>query len=964
MASFNPLEHPVCFSFPERIANSTWTQHVPFGMLLVDLLRPRQVVELGAYRGTSYCGFCQAVVELKLDTRCYAVDTWEGDEQSGFFGPDILDDLKAHHDPRYESFSRLIQATFDDARPKFADGAIDLLHIDGYHTYEAVRHDFENWLPIMSERGVVIFHDIAEKQGDFGVWRFWDELKVRYPSLEFYHGHGLGLVAVGSVVPEALQPLLDTPENEWPVVREFFFQLGRRIEAKQMELALRAHIDFVEKHAEQNAQEHALIVARYEAEVARASESLDDQVNRLVEREARHIRDQEAADRRALIADYESRLDRAREHASEADREAGLLRGQLNALESSRGVRVVKLARASRAVLKYKGPRGLAKQAALWTVGKRGYNLRDIVPIAEPTAVAGTQPTNLAASGASVRAEKLPKQPAFSGVSIVIPVFNALDYTKACVESVHRTAGATPFEIILIDNGSRPDVLNWLQIESERHDSLWYVSLSENLGFSKAVNLGIRLARGQHIVLLNSDTVPTTGWLDNLLAAAESNPQIGIVSPVTNYVGEGPQVAADARDLDVTYAESFAKRISERTELIYAPERLVFFCVLIKRQVVNLLGGLDEGYGLGNYEDEDYSVRARLAGFKLAIAQNSFVYHHGSKTFAENKIDHTGLMVGNYHRYLNMLSTFSSLYIPGKTRAKAEQPEVSVIVRTVNRPDTLAVALTSLANQTFDNFEVVVISDAGADVSALLQSFENRLSFTYIRHGESKGRTEALITGVHAARGKYISYLDDDDIIYPFHLESLWQELHESGGRYKFAYSDHNRALISGRGSSAVTVARVLVPTWEFNREQLQVSNYIPIHTWMHERECVDRVGGFSTDLDLLEDWEFLLRMAAQFDFHPIRRSSCEYRFYTDTGNSLVRSRKSSLDALETIYQRYPVKDPRLKAERDAALRAMRERVTSTNFIQQRSDKGLLSEQEAFVQIVSNVAGFPVQSYD
>ncbi|MGH2485202.1 MAG: class I SAM-dependent methyltransferase, partial [Ktedonobacterales bacterium] len=76
MASFNPLEHPVCFSFPERIANSTWTQHVPFGMLLVDLLRPRQVVELGAYRGTSYCGFCQAVVELELDTRCYALDTW------------------------------------------------------------------------------------------------------------------------------------------------------------------------------------------------------------------------------------------------------------------------------------------------------------------------------------------------------------------------------------------------------------------------------------------------------------------------------------------------------------------------------------------------------------------------------------------------------------------------------------------------------------------------------------------------------------------------------------------------------------------------------------------------------------------------------------------------------------------------------------------------------------------------
>ncbi|MGH2485149.1 MAG: glycosyltransferase, partial [Ktedonobacterales bacterium] len=446
------------------------------------------------------------------------------------------------------------------------------------------------------------------------------------------------------------------------------------------------------------------------AEIARARETIDEQVNRLVERDARQIREQEATERRALIADYESRLERARAHAGDSDREAGNLRGQLNVLESSRGVRAVKLARASRAVLKYKGPRGLAKQAALWTIGKRGYNLRDIVPIAEPPVPASAPPASVAVAGATVRAEKLPKQPAFSGVSIIIPVFNALEYTKACVESVYRTAGETPFEIIIIDNGSRPDVLNWLQIEGERHDSLWYVSLSENLGFSKAVNLGIRTARGQHIVLLNSDTVPTTDWLDNLVAAAEGNPQVGIVSPVTNYIGQGPQVADEARDLEAAHAESFAKRVSDRTELLYAPERLVFFCVLIKRQVVNLLGGLDEGYGLGNYEDEDYSVRARLAGFKLAIAQNSFVYHHGSKTFAENKIDHTGLMVGNYHRYLNMLSTFSSLYIPGKTRAKVEQPEVSVIVRTVNRPDTLAVALTSRTNQTFDNFEVVVVN--------------------------------------------------------------------------------------------------------------------------------------------------------------------------------------------------------------------------------------------------------------
>ncbi|HKV82914.1 MAG TPA: class I SAM-dependent methyltransferase, partial [Ktedonobacterales bacterium] len=567
MASFNPLDHPVCLSFPERIADSTWTQHVPFGMLLVDLLRPRQLVELGAYRGTSYCGFCQAVADLKVECRCYAVDTWEGDEQSGFYGPEILADLRTHHDARYETFSRLIQATFDDARPMFADGAIDLLHIDGYHTYESVKHDFENWLPAMSERGVVIFHDIAERQADFGVWRLWDELKARYPSLEFYHGHGLGLIAVGSVIPEGLRALLDTPENEWPVLRTFFFQLGKRIETRQHELALAEYREFVDRQMEEKER----ILSVYEAQLNEAREQargereqsrveldqarlegeqlrreceqlrlesellrreceqyrLDyETLNNQVERQIAAIRDEaavqvnqtrekEAAERRILVDGYEAERQQtrerveaerqqARERAEAATNRINSLHWQLSALESLHGMRAVKLAHASRVVLKYKGSAALAKHVALWTVGKRGYYLRDIAPANRYLPVNGFTPgdgftpadivapadtnlpredvtpadTNLPredvisadtnmptdvprsatepAPGGSVRAEKLPKQPAFTGVSIVIPVFNALEYTKACVDSLYRVAGATPFEVIVVDNGSRP----------------------------------------------------------------------------------------------------------------------------------------------------------------------------------------------------------------------------------------------------------------------------------------------------------------------------------------------------------------------------------------------------------------------------------------------------------------------------------------------------------------------------
>ncbi len=130
MALFNPLDHPICFSYPLRVASTPsarfWMEHIPFGMFLVDVLRPRVLVELGTFSGVSFCAFCQAVKELGSGTRCYAVDTWQGDPHNGYYGPEVLSELKSHHDPLYGGFSRLIQSTFDEAVSNFEDGSIDL----------------------------------------------------------------------------------------------------------------------------------------------------------------------------------------------------------------------------------------------------------------------------------------------------------------------------------------------------------------------------------------------------------------------------------------------------------------------------------------------------------------------------------------------------------------------------------------------------------------------------------------------------------------------------------------------------------------------------------------------------------------------------------------------------------------------------------------------------------------------
>jgi hypothetical protein len=192
------LQYPARLVWP-----SPWIGHIPFALWLVEALRPRVLVELGVHSGNSYCAFLQGVQSLGLTAQCHGIDHWRGDEHADHYSDDVYAELCAYHDPLYGTFSTLIRATFEEALPYFSDRSIDLLHIDGFHTYDAVTKDFSDWLPKMSSRGVVLFHDINVRERDFGVWRFWEEIAERYPTQAFVHSHGLGLAYVGSEPPPA-----------------------------------------------------------------------------------------------------------------------------------------------------------------------------------------------------------------------------------------------------------------------------------------------------------------------------------------------------------------------------------------------------------------------------------------------------------------------------------------------------------------------------------------------------------------------------------------------------------------------------------------------------------------------------------------------------------------------------------------------------------------------------------------
>ncbi len=222
-------------------APSAWLGHVPFALWLVEQTRPGMLVELGAHHGHSYFSLCAGVVANGLPTKCFAIDTWQGDEHAGSYGEEIFAQVSARNQNQFHAFSRLLRMTFDEAVAQFADGTIDILHIDGLHTYEAVSHDFETWRPKVSSRGVILFHDTNVRERDFGVWRLWEELKEAHPHIEFQHSHGLGVLFIGPDQPQAVRELAEKPESDPSrmAFKQLMARLGRSYE---LQAELRIHV--------------------------------------------------------------------------------------------------------------------------------------------------------------------------------------------------------------------------------------------------------------------------------------------------------------------------------------------------------------------------------------------------------------------------------------------------------------------------------------------------------------------------------------------------------------------------------------------------------------------------------------------------------------------------------------------------------------------------------------------------
>ncbi len=200
-------------------------------------------------------------------------------------------------------------------------------------------------------------------------------------------------------------------------------------------------------------------------------------------------------------------------------------------------------------------------------------------------------------------------------LSIIIPVKNQLDVTKTCLETLNIFT--KDYQLILVDDGSDEKTKNYL-LESKSKFNCILITHDRSYGWCRSINDGIKLSEGNFIAFVNNDIAFTPDWSERMIKHFNENEKLGLVGPKTNYI---------ASDQHVT-------KVGNKTGLIYK-ECLIFFCVIVRKEVIDQIGGLDERFDPGGQDDVDFCLRAKYYGWKIGIAGNVFVFHYGSATFRE-----------------------------------------------------------------------------------------------------------------------------------------------------------------------------------------------------------------------------------------------------------------------------------------------------------------------------------------
>jgi GT2 family glycosyltransferase len=756
---------------PLHVVHSTWLEHAPFAFWLIDAIRPKALVALGTYNGFSYMAFCQAVRRLELSTACFAVEPWSVDEDASDEGFARLSQVNQAH---YAAFSTLLRCSYDEALSYVGDGAIDLLQMDGRGTYDAVRTDFGSWRTKLSGRAIVLFHDLNGGERESGIRRLWLELAGQYPSFEFMHGYGLGVVAIGQDVPAALGRLFQASASERDGIRIAYARLGEAVsqqhdfgQAQQYPDEISSALDRIRAELETSRAENTRLLAEQRAGKAenhrlRAELSMAARAAQLAQQRALQIEQstiwRASAPLRKILGSAPGPQRQLLHRSTGAVRRmaAGLLRISGLRRSSPDG----KTAVLPKDIPKEGGAAAVSRHLAFRPFGKLGSSASTAdrngryTLVRKPAGyvyVPPQRPENL-----EDILQRLSWRPLFS---IVVPVYNTPPDLLARMLASVRGQWYPDWELILADDASRKiETQKFLTEISDPRMKL--LSCASNGGISAATNRAIAEAKGDYVVFLDHDDELTEDCLYELAICIARD------APDFIYSDE------DKIDAKGRFTEPFFKPDWSPDALMSTMYTCHVSC--LRRSLLQGVGLLRSAYDGA----QDWDLVLRVTEQARRIVHIPKVLYHWRIIPASAA---SGLAAKPYAIEAGRLAREAALQrrgldgvmeavveVPGYFRvryAPCGAPLVSIVIPTRDNGEVLRRCLDSLWQiSSWQRFEVIIIDNGSVDPDAIevLQDLAARDRVRVIRHDAPFNWSKVNNLGARAANGELLLFLNDD----------------------------------------------------------------------------------------------------------------------------------------------------------------------------------------------------------
>jgi glycosyltransferase involved in cell wall biosynthesis len=461
-------------------------------------------------------------------------------------------------------------------------------------------------------------------------------------------------------------------------------------------------------------------------------------------------------------------------------------------------------------------------------------------------------------------------------VSAIVSTYNAERFMRACLEDLENQTIRDQLEIIVIDSGSLQNEKAIVKEFQRKFSNIIYqrtVRENSHVAFNRAISL----ARGRYVTMANTDDRHHPDAFRRMVQVFETHPEVGLVY-FDSAVTQTPNTTLERGPVIGRFRwPDFDRNLLFK--VCYVGPQAMW-----RREMNEKYGGFDAQF----YSAGDYELWLRLSDKTrfYHIPQVLGLYYE-SPTSNEHKDPGLSIRESEQARTRYWKAEDGPRPVVGgmfleryttvlDAAAAASFPLVSVIIPTYNRPGELRTALDSVTQQTYPNLEIILVNDAGEDVTQLVQEFSKKVKIRYEVHRQNQGAGAARNTGMRLAQGKYIAFLDDDDIYRPEHLFMLVAELEHSLG-ITAAYADGMQITVDSPRKKGRANEKKVVFSADFSEEELLVHNYIPMLTIVFRRSALEKAGYFDTSLPALEDWEWLIRLSHVGPFVHLPVVTSEY---------------------------------------------------------------------------------------